>query len=142
MQNTQVSETKEFRCFYFELIQSKKELKSFYVDVTCYRGAVVAPKWKDVDPGWYLFGFQTTKYYLIASIDNYTELCTIEADLSHLPLSPRPKYSWGRNILPGQLRRCPAVRFDRVQGCDRLEGKRGSSHGSLNQFLLTVLSGC
>ena len=37
--------------------------------------------------------FQTTKYYLIASIDNYTELCTIEADLSHLPLSSRPKYS-------------------------------------------------
>jgi hypothetical protein len=93
MQDTQVSETKEFRCFYFELIQSKKELKSFDVDVTCYRGAVVAPKWKDVDPCWYLFGFETSKYYLIASIDNYAKLCTIEADLSHLPLSPRPKYS-------------------------------------------------
>ena len=34
-----------------------------------------------------------TKYYLIASIDNYTELCTIEVDLSHLPLSPQPKHS-------------------------------------------------
>ena len=33
------------------------------------------------------------KYYLMASIDNYTELCTIEVDLSHLPLSRRPKYS-------------------------------------------------
>ena len=27
-----------------------------------------------------------------ASIVNYTKLCTLEVDLSHLPLSPRPKY--------------------------------------------------
>ena len=29
----------------------------------------------------------------MASIDNYTELCTIEVDLSHLPMSPQQKYS-------------------------------------------------
>ena len=39
-----------------------------------------------------------TKYYLFASIDNYTELCTIEVDLSHLPLSPRPKHSGNGNF--------------------------------------------
>jgi hypothetical protein len=50
MQNTQVSETKEFRCSYCRLHESKNEFKSFTVSVMCYRGAVVAPKWKDVDP--------------------------------------------------------------------------------------------
>jgi hypothetical protein len=28
----------------------------------------------------------------MGSIENYTKLCTIEIDLSHLPLSFRPKY--------------------------------------------------
>ena len=36
---------------------------------------------------------KTTKYYLIGCIDNYTLLCTIEVDLSHLPLSRRSKCS-------------------------------------------------
>jgi hypothetical protein len=92
-QNTQVSETKEFRCSYCKLGESKNEFKSVTPSVMCYRGAVVVPKWEDVDSCQYLFGFKTTKDYLIASIDNYTELCTIEVDLSHLPLSPQPKYS-------------------------------------------------
>ena len=38
------------------------------------------------------------KYYLIASIANYTELCTIEVDLSHLALPPLPKYSGKGNF--------------------------------------------
>jgi hypothetical protein len=92
-QKTQVSETKEFRRSYCQLGESKNKFKSVTTSVMCYRGAVVAPKWKDVDSCQYLFGFKTTKDYLIASIDNYTELCTIEVDLSHLPLSPQPKYS-------------------------------------------------
>ena len=58
MQNTQVSETKEFRRSYCRLRESKNVFKSYSVPVRCYRGAVVAPKWKDVDPGWYLFGFK------------------------------------------------------------------------------------
>ena len=28
-------------------------------------------------------------------IENYTDLCTIKVDLSHLPLSPQAKYSGG-----------------------------------------------
>jgi hypothetical protein len=32
------------------------------------------------------------------SIDNYTNLCTIEVDLSHLPLSRQPKYSGEGNF--------------------------------------------
>jgi hypothetical protein len=39
-----------------------------------------------------------TKCYLIAGPDNYTKLCTIEADLSHLPLSPQPKHSGKGNF--------------------------------------------
>ena len=53
MQNTQVSETKEFRRHFFLRRQSKNEFKRYTVSVMCYRGAVVAPKWKDVDPGKY-----------------------------------------------------------------------------------------
>ena len=33
------------------------------------------------------------KYYLLEGIENYTNLCTIETDLSYLPLSPRLKSS-------------------------------------------------
>jgi hypothetical protein len=40
-----------------------------------------------------IFGFKMTIYDLIASIDNYTELCRIEFDLSHLSLSPRLQHS-------------------------------------------------
>jgi hypothetical protein len=33
------------------------------------------------------------KYFLIGSVENYTKLCTIEVDLSQLPLSPRLRSS-------------------------------------------------
>ena len=144
MQNTQVSETKEFRRSYHWLHESKDDLKSVTVSVRCYRGAVVAPKWKDVDPCWYLFGFITTKYHLIASIDNYTKLCKIEVDLSHLPLSPRPKYS-GEGIFYW-LKYDVILLFGLTELQAMIAWKEnvglGSSHGSLDQFLLTVLSEC
>lgn len=73
--NTQVSETKEFRKSYFRESESRNEFKGASFSVWCYRGAVASPKWKDVDT------------------QNYTKLCTIEVDLSHLPLSPRFKAS-------------------------------------------------
>ena len=31
------------------------------------------------------------KYHLLDGIENYTNLCTIEMDLSYVPLSPRSK---------------------------------------------------
>ena len=48
----------------------------------------------------YVYTFETIKYFLklTGSIDNYTKLCTIEVDLSHLPLPPRPKYSGAGTI--------------------------------------------
>jgi hypothetical protein len=61
----------------------------------------VTPKWKDVDTGecscltiiclTFLTNFFLKK-------DNYTKLCTIEADLSRVPLSPRPKASGKGNF--------------------------------------------
>ena len=33
------------------------------------------------------------KYHLFANIANYTELCTIQVDLSHLPLSRQRRHS-------------------------------------------------
>jgi hypothetical protein len=38
------------------------------------------------------------KYILTGSVDNYTKLCTIEVDLSHLPLSPGQKYSGAETV--------------------------------------------
>jgi hypothetical protein len=45
--------------------ESKQEFKSITVPVMCYRGPVVAPKWKDVDPCWYLFGFMENDEILL-----------------------------------------------------------------------------
>jgi len=71
--NTQVVETKEFRKSYFRESDLVSDFKSGSFSVWCYRGNVATPRWKDVDT------------------DNYTKLCTIEADLSRVPLHPRPK---------------------------------------------------
>jgi len=50
MQNTQVSETKEFRRKFSLGRKSMDGFKRFTASVMCYRGAIAAPKWKDVDP--------------------------------------------------------------------------------------------
>jgi len=73
--NTQVSETKEFKRTYFRETEFLHEFRSISFSVWCYRGYVANPKWKDIDT------------------DNYTKLCTIEADLSHLPLPAHNKSS-------------------------------------------------
>ena len=57
-QNIQVSEAKEFRrqyCREYKLFEKQPSAPSFRV--WCYRGAVVEPKWKDVDTG--NFGLKT-----------------------------------------------------------------------------------
>jgi len=48
-QNTQVSETKEFRKSYAYECQFKHEFQETNVSITCYRGEVVTPRWEDVD---------------------------------------------------------------------------------------------
>jgi hypothetical protein len=75
--NTQVSELKEFRKSYFRESSSSADFKAGSFYVWCYRGNIATPKWKDVDT------------------DNYTKLCTIEADLSHVPQHPRAKATGG-----------------------------------------------
>jgi len=49
MQNTQVSETKEFKSFYSSNRNSKEEFRGVAISVWCYQGELVTPKWKDVD---------------------------------------------------------------------------------------------
>jgi len=70
--NTQVSETKEFRSSFRTPSSSAALFRALSLSVWCYRGNVVTPRWKDVDT------------------NNYTKLCTIEADLSKVKAS-RPK---------------------------------------------------
>ena len=48
-QNTQVSETKQFRSSFIRQYQSKNKLKSIISSVWCYRGTIAVPRWKDVD---------------------------------------------------------------------------------------------
>ncbi|KAF8805123.1 hypothetical protein BYT27DRAFT_7243303 [Phlegmacium glaucopus] len=71
--DTQVSETKEFRKPYYKESESVADFRSGTFPVWCYRGDVATPKWKDIDT------------------NNYTELCTIEADLSRVPQYPLQK---------------------------------------------------
>jgi len=68
-----VSEAKEFRKPYFRESENRNEFKDASFSIWCYRGAVAEPRWKDVDT------------------DNYTKICTIEVDLSHITLTPRYK---------------------------------------------------
>ena len=99
-QNTQVSETKEFRRSYFRETENLTEFGSITFSVWCYRGSEVNPKWKDIDTGKVFFfvdliilAFQDylTFWILYFLVDNYTKLCTIEADLSFLPLPAQTK---------------------------------------------------
>jgi len=71
--NTQVSEMKEFKESYYTSSDTAADFQAVAFSVWCYRGNVVTPMWEDVDA------------------NNYTKLCTIEADLSRVPLVPRPK---------------------------------------------------
>jgi len=71
--NTQVSETKEFRKTYRHRSFSTTSFRSIKHDFLCYRGNIETPRWKDVDT------------------DNYSTLCSIEADLSRAPVLTRPK---------------------------------------------------
>ncbi|KIM40826.1 hypothetical protein M413DRAFT_27963 [Hebeloma cylindrosporum] len=71
--HTQISETKEFKTSYFREAKSKHEFQAASFSVWCYRGALAEPKWKDVDP------------------QNFAKICTIDIDLSNLPLTPLSK---------------------------------------------------
>ncbi|KAJ2932548.1 hypothetical protein H1R20_g4563, partial [Candolleomyces eurysporus] len=64
--NTQVSETKEFSKDFHISRKTIDKLTTANVNVWCYRGQLATPQWKDVDR------------------ENYTKLCAIEVDLSHL----------------------------------------------------------
>ena len=51
MQNTQTSETKEFRRAYFQENVSLSGLSRVTVSLDCYRGELANPRWKDIDAG-------------------------------------------------------------------------------------------
>ncbi|KJA20616.1 hypothetical protein HYPSUDRAFT_42920 [Hypholoma sublateritium FD-334 SS-4] len=66
--NTSIPETKEFRRPYQFCYATAQEIMRIRdVPVVCYRGIVEVPKWTDIDP------------------HNYTEICTIQVDLSQIP---------------------------------------------------------
>jgi len=66
---------KEFRESYYRESSTTADFRAGSYHVWCYRGNIVPPKWHDIDT------------------NNYTKLCTIEADLSRVPLLPRPTAS-------------------------------------------------
>ncbi|PPQ68957.1 LOW QUALITY PROTEIN: hypothetical protein CVT26_001828 [Gymnopilus dilepis] len=66
--NTQVTEQTEFRYPLSEEADSKSKFRDVMAQIWCYRGDIERPRWKDVDSR------------------NFTHLCTIITDLSHLPL--------------------------------------------------------
>ncbi|KDR69807.1 hypothetical protein GALMADRAFT_77195 [Galerina marginata CBS 339.88] len=69
--NTQVSETKEFRARYYQVSANRSDFQIFSSSVWCYRGSLEQPKWRDQDKS------------------NFSRLCSIAVDLSHLEFSPK-----------------------------------------------------
>ncbi|KAF8873975.1 hypothetical protein CPB84DRAFT_1817940 [Gymnopilus junonius] len=67
LEGTQVSENNEFKKTYTWISDSKQAFK-FMDSIWCYRGNLANPKWKDEDT------------------DNYSKVCYIEVDLSHVKL--------------------------------------------------------
>ena len=98
-----MSETKEFRKSYFRESESKNDFKGASFNVWCYRGAVADPKWKDVDtssvfiPVSAMLFISSCPSFTLTTTGNYTKLCTIDVDLSYLPLAPRKKPSSNAN---------------------------------------------
>ncbi|KAF5317094.1 hypothetical protein D9611_003520 [Ephemerocybe angulata] len=68
--NVQVSELKEFRKPYFRESERRIDFQKATFVVWGYRGAIEKPRWRDVDAPF------------------FTEICTIEVDLSALTLQP------------------------------------------------------
>lgn len=75
--NTQVAEEKEFKKYFWKEGGSLAGLQLSHVtsEVWAYKGSAANPCWKELDP------------------DNYKKLCTIEMDLSHVPIKPRAKFN-------------------------------------------------
>jgi len=67
--NTQVSESREFATRLHTVFSNSKKSR-IENDVTCYRGALTDPKWRDVES------------------ENYTTLCTLVGDISRVPKVP------------------------------------------------------
>ena len=63
--------------------------------MTCYRGEVVTPTWRDVDSRKSLISQQWNITYITDNIENYTMLCTLEVDISQLPMTYERKVSGG-----------------------------------------------
>ena len=138
--NTQVSESKEFRCSYSLLGESRNEFKRVTNSVICYRGAVVAPRWKDVDTRQYLFNLNLRN---ITESEVHTALHNWSWSFSPASVTSIETL-WERDILPPRVRHCPAVRFYRVKGYGRLEGECESPSMVLfhKSLLKKMLSGC
>ncbi|TEB18445.1 hypothetical protein FA13DRAFT_1758594 [Coprinellus micaceus] len=70
---TRVSDDNEVKINLWREVDSKSQLTNVAFDVHCYKGVLEDPKFFDMDP------------------DKFQKLCSIEVDLSHLPLTPEPK---------------------------------------------------
>lgn len=51
LQGVQVSESREFRKYYFRDWHTVSALRQVSEPIICYRGGVGEPRWKDVDSG-------------------------------------------------------------------------------------------
>jgi hypothetical protein len=101
MQDTQVSETKEFRTNFFVRGKKKQELASVEANIVSYRGPLHDPKWKEKSN---LTGeiVLTVMCRLLANAslgttaDEFSTLCTISADTSAACKNLAVKHNQGR----------------------------------------------
>ena len=90
VQNTQTSETKEFRKKYSHPTFSLSNLSRVMVSLDCYRGELTNPWWRDIDAGMTLFPLLAIFWYNFSLVGMYSTLCIIEVDLSKLSSSLVP----------------------------------------------------
>ncbi|KAJ3503573.1 hypothetical protein NMY22_g18205 [Coprinellus aureogranulatus] len=77
VKGTRVSDDNEVKINLWREVDTKAQLTSVAFDVHCYKGRLDNPRFFDMDP------------------NNFRKLCSIETDLSHLPLTPETRKNGG-----------------------------------------------
>ena len=86
-----MSETREFRRPFVNIGKTLNDIRKLKATITCYLGSKAQPQWADTEPGKFLVSAFCLTIVLTSGEDMYTTRCTIEADLSELCKSLKPR---------------------------------------------------
>jgi len=89
LKNTQVSETQEFKRVFTRTVPNISFNQMLVVELFCYRGDEVDPEWIDIDPSQFSSNIKLMRIPTWVNSGNYTSICHLHADISHLPKIPQ-----------------------------------------------------